>query len=79
MPIWAFHAEHVMAQVESASNLERWDNPTYRPVTLILTRCGLRISDALKLPFDCVTLDAEKAPYLRYNHKTNRDASNGKC
>jgi integrase len=68
-------AEHVMAQVEHASNLDRWDNPAYRLVTLILIRCGLRVSDALKLPFDCVTLDADSAPYLRYyNHKMNREA-----
>jgi integrase len=68
-------AEHVMAQVEHASNLGRWDNPAYLLVTLILIRCGLRVSDALKLSFDCVALDAEGAPYLRYyNHKMNREA-----
>lgn len=68
-------AEHVMAQVEHASNLERWDNPAYRLTTLILIRCGLRVSDALRLPFDCVAADADGAPYLRYyNHKMNREA-----
>jgi integrase len=68
-------AEHVMAQVEDPSNLDRWDNPASRLVTLILIRCGLRVSDALKLPFDCVALDAAGAPYLRYhNHKMNREA-----
>ena len=68
-------AEHVMAQVEQASNLDRWDKPAYRLVTLILIRCGLRVSDALKLPFGCVALDAGGAPYLRYrNHKMNREA-----
>jgi integrase len=68
-------ADHVMAQVEQASNLDRWDNPAYRLVTLILIRCGLRVSDALKLPFGCVALDAGNAPYLRYhNHKMNREA-----
>ena len=68
-------AEHVMAQVEQASSLDRWDNPAYRLVTLILIRCGLRVSDALKLPFGCVALDAGDAPYLRYhNHKMNREA-----
>jgi site-specific recombinase XerD len=45
-------AEHVMAQVEHAANLDRWDNPAYQLVTLVLIRCGLRVSDALKLPFD---------------------------
>jgi integrase len=68
-------AEHVMTQIESAANLDRWDNPAYRLVTIILIRCGLRVSDALKLAFDCVALDAEAAPYLRYyNHKMNREA-----
>jgi integrase len=68
-------AEHVMAQVEDLSNLDRWDNPACRLVTLILIRCGLRVSDALKLPFGCVALDAGGAPYLRYhNHKMNREA-----
>lgn len=68
-------AEHVMAQVEHRSNLDRWDNPTYQLITLILIRCGLRVSDALKLPFDCIAVDADNAPYLRYyNHKMNREA-----
>jgi hypothetical protein len=64
-----------MAQVVQASNLERWDNPACRLVTLILIRGGLRVSDALKLPFGCVALDAGNAHYLRYyNHKMNREA-----
>jgi integrase len=65
--------ENVMAQLEEPTNLDRWDNPAYRLVTVILMRCGLRVSDALKLAFDCLTLDA--APYLRYrNHKMKREA-----
>ncbi|TDC77353.1 site-specific integrase [Actinomadura sp. 7K507] len=68
-------AEHVMAQVEHPDNLERWSNPAYRLITLILIRCGLRISDALRLDRDCITLDADGAPYLRYfNHKMKREA-----
>src|SRR6185437_10339053 len=56
-------------------NLNRWDNPTYRLVSVILMRCGLRVSDALRLPSDCVVTDADGAPYLRYfNHKMKRDA-----
>ena len=43
-------AEHVMAQVEDPGNLAREENPAYRLITLILIRCGLRVSDALKLP-----------------------------
>ena len=68
-------AGHVMAQVEQPSNLARQENPAYRLVTLILIRCGLRISDALKLPFDCVVTDDAGAPYLRYrNNKMKREA-----
>ncbi len=68
-------AEAVMAQVEQPDNLERWDNPAFRLVTLILIRCGLRVSDALRLRIDCIVTDAEGAPYLRYvNHKMKREA-----
>jgi len=68
-------AGHVMAQVEQPGNLARQDNPAYRLATLILIRCGLRVSDALELPFDCVVTDEAGAPYLRYlNHKMKREA-----
>ncbi len=68
-------AEHVMAQVEDPASLDRWDNPAYRLITVILMRCGLRISDATKLAFDCIAYDADSAPYLRYcNHKMRREA-----
>jgi len=68
-------AEQVMAQVEHPDNLDRWPNPAYRLVTVILIRCGLRVSDALQLPHDCVVLDSAGAPYLRYlNHKMKREA-----
>ena len=69
-------ADHVMAQLEQPGNLDRWDNPAYRLITLILMRCGLRISDALKLPFTCVVTDRDGAPYLRYsNHKMKPQVS----
>jgi integrase len=68
-------AEHVMAQVEHPDNLAKWDNPAYRLITVILMRCGLRVSDALKLAFDSIVQDADGAPYLRYvNHKMKREA-----
>ena len=38
-------------------------------------RCGLRVTDALGLPGDCIVRDANGAPYLRYyNHKMKREA-----
>jgi integrase len=65
----------VLAQIEQPSSLDRWDNPAYRLITLILMRCGLRAGDAVKAPFDCVVTDAGGAPYLRYyNHKMKREA-----
>jgi integrase len=68
-------AEHVMTQLENDDNLDRWDNPTYQLVTVILMRCGLRVTDALRLPADCVVTDTDNAPYLKYfNHKMKRDA-----
>jgi integrase len=66
---------HVMAQVEDPANLARQRDPARRLATLILIRCGLRVSDALRLPFDCVVTDDNRAPYLRYyNHKMKREA-----
>ena len=68
-------AEHVMTQIEHPATLARWDNPAYQLITLILIRCGLRISDALRLGRDCVITDTDSAPYLRYfNHKMKREA-----
>lgn len=68
-------AEHVMAQVEAPGALDRQANPAFRLITLILIRCGLRASDAIKIPFDCVVRDPDGAPYLRYyNRKMKREA-----
>ena len=68
-------AEDVMAQVEDPANLDRWDNLAYQLITVILMRCGLRISDAAGLAFGCVAYDADGTPYLRYyNHKMRREA-----
>ena len=68
-------AGHVMAQVEDPANLARQDNPAYRLITLILTRCGLRITDATAIPAGCTVRDADGAPYLRYfNRKMKREA-----
>ena len=47
-----------------------------RLVTLILIRCGLRVSSALSLAFDCLVHDGQGAPYLRYfNTKMKREAA----
>lgn len=68
-------AEQVMAQVEHPDNLARFPDPAYRLVTVILIRAGLRVTDALRLPRECVVPDADGAPYLRYvNHKMKRQA-----
>ncbi len=68
-------AEHVIAQIENPANLDRWDDPGRRLITLILIRCGLRVGDACKLPADCIVRDGDGQPYLRYyNHKMKREA-----
>jgi integrase len=68
-------AGHVMAQVEDPANLARWDVPAYQLITLILIRCGLRVTDATAIPADCAVRDAGGAPYLRYyNRKMKREA-----
>ncbi|WP_200824835.1 tyrosine-type recombinase/integrase [Nonomuraea solani] len=69
-------AEYVMAQVEAPENLDRWPDPAGRLIILILIRCGLRISSALGLEFDCLLHDGQGAPYLRYlNTKMKREAA----
>jgi integrase len=68
-------AGHVMTQVEDPANLARWDNPAYQLITLILIRCGLRITDATAIPSGCVVRDGDGAPYLKYyNRKMKREA-----
>ena len=57
-------AGHVMTQVEDPANLGPGENPAYRLITLILIRCGLRITDATAIPSDCIVRDADGAPYL---------------
>ncbi len=68
-------AGHVMTQVEQPASLVREPNPAYRLATIILIRCGLRITDAMRLPRDCIVTDDNGSPYLRYyNHKMKREA-----
>lgn len=68
-------SEYVMAQLENPENLAKMASPHHRLITLILIRCGLRISDTVALTQDCITRDKDGAPYLRYlNHKMKREA-----
>ena len=49
--------------------------PHDRLLTVILIRCGLRVTDPRRAAFDCVVHDGDGAPYLRYlNHKMKREA-----
>lgn len=74
--ITRYLAEYVMAQVEQPANLDRWRYPEGRLVTLIMVRCGLRISDACTLRFDYLLHDGQGAAYLRYyNNKMEREAA----
>ena len=68
-------SEAVMAQLESAANLDRFTDPQARVLAEILMRTGLRVGDGCRLAIDCVVRDQHGAPYLRYrNHKMRRDA-----
>jgi len=69
-------AEYVMTQLEQPASLDSWPSPEGRLVTLILIRCGLRVSSACTLAFDCLIHDGQGAPYLRYfNTKMKREAA----
>ena len=57
----------VMTQLEHPDNLDRFNNPSYRLITVILMRCGLRITDALRLrciPFPLLRPDPTARPRL---------------
>jgi hypothetical protein len=55
MPVTGQQAtRHVTAQLEDPANLGKWQNPAYRLITIILMRCGLRITDATAIPSGCV-------------------------
>lgn len=67
--------ELVMGQIESDAALEGLPDHTTRTLVRVLIETGLRSVDAMRLPFDPVTIDQARAPYLRfYNHKLSRDA-----
>jgi len=40
--------------------------PSWQRMVLILEECGMRISELLQLPIDCLTQDARGVHYLRY-------------
>jgi site-specific recombinase XerD len=65
----------VMAQLESAGNLDKLTDRRWRLLFPLLMETGLRLNDALHLPLDCVVFDRHQAPYLRYhNRKMKREA-----
>jgi site-specific recombinase XerD len=65
----------VMAQLESAANLDKLTDRRWRLLFPLLMETGLRLNDALHLPLDCVVHDRHQAPYLRYhNRKMKREA-----
>jgi integrase len=64
-----------MAQIEDPADLDRWESLAYRLITLVLIRCGLRITDVTAIAADCTVRDADGAPHLRYyNRKMKREA-----
>ena len=70
-----FIDEFVMSQIEREDNLARLPDLTTQTAIIILIETGLRSVDAVRLPFDPVTVDETGAPYLIYtNHKLAREA-----
>lgn len=63
------------AQLETDQALDRLPDLTTRTGARILIETGLRSVDCLRLPFDPITVDESRAPYLRFfNHKLSREA-----
>jgi integrase len=70
-----FIDEFVMGQIEDEANLARLPDLTTQTAIVILMQTGLRSVDALRLPFDPITVDQAGAPYLTFtNHKLSREA-----
>lgn len=64
-----------MGQIDHEDNLARLPDLTTQTAIVILIETGLRSVDALRLPFDPVTVDQAGAPYLIFvNHKLSREA-----
>ncbi|MEV7395129.1 site-specific recombinase [Streptomyces sp. NPDC091215] len=67
-PRWI--SEHLMRQMENPTNLGLISTDDLRLMVPLLISCGLRMKDARRLRFDCVTRDDTGAPYLTWvNHK----------
>ncbi|WP_395405669.1 tyrosine-type recombinase/integrase (plasmid) [Arthrobacter sp. UC242_113] len=67
--------EFIMAQIEDPDMLGRLEQP-HRLMMQILIRTGLRLADTYRLELDCLLVDDQNAPYLRYfNHKMSREAT----
>ncbi|MDI9886729.1 tyrosine-type recombinase/integrase [Streptomyces sp. HNM0645] len=73
-PRWI--SEHLMRQLENPSNLALIPSDDLRLMIPLLISCGLRMKDARRLRFDCVTHDDTGAPYLAWiNHKIHGRAA----
>ncbi|MFE9297854.1 tyrosine-type recombinase/integrase [Streptomyces niveus] len=67
-PRWI--SEHLMRQMENPASLALIATDDLRLMVPLLISCGLRMKDARRLRFDCVTHDDTGAPYLTWvNHK----------
>ncbi|MEU3774249.1 tyrosine-type recombinase/integrase [Streptomyces sp. NPDC032472] len=73
-PRWI--SEHLMRQLEDPANLALISADDLRLMVPLLISCGLRMKDARRLRFDCVTRDDTGAPYLAWiNHKIHGRAA----
>jgi hypothetical protein len=56
--------EFVMGQITDEATLERLPDLTTQTAVVILIETGLRSIDTLRLPFDPITVDEARRPYL---------------
>jgi len=63
-----FVPEFVMAQLESATNLDRLASPTVRNLVVLLIETGLRGGDACELAFNPMIEDSVGWPCLRFRN-----------
>jgi integrase len=70
-PLPRFVSEFVMAQLENENNLALLE-PNTRHLVIVLIETGLRVGDAVVLPFDPVVDDSVGWPCLRYNAAKTR-------
>ena len=67
-------SDYVLRQISAPASLARFPSDDGRLLIRLGLACGLRLSDARQLPFDCLIYDPEDNPYLAWiNRKTSNE------